>query len=994
MLRTLSIFGLFAIAFALRGHAAIPVPASQPPVANANATAELLERQFRETVLPFVQEHCAKCHGKEKPKGDVDLGIYPTTESVAKNHRQWAAVLEQLKDGSMPPEKAKQPTAAARKQIIEWITAFRNHEAERNAGDPGSVLPRRLNNAEYDNTIRDLCGVDIRPTREFPVDPANEAGFDNSAESLTMSPALLKKYLKAGRFVADHLVMKPDGIAFAPHPVVTDTDRDKYCVNRIIAFYKRQRTDYADFFLAAWKYKHRVALGKPTASLTDIATEAGISAKYLATVWGTLTEAPEEAGPVAALQLLWKELPAPDAKTSDTPRAECEKMRDFVVALRAKLVPDVKNLSSPPVHNGSQCFVLWKNRQFVANRMHYRGGALQLKDSGLPADSAAAKAIAIPAEKAAAEKYEATFERFCRTFPDAFFISERARVYLDPKGEKNLTGRLLSAGFHSMTGYFRDDEPLRELMLDADGQRELDALWREFDFVTGTPMRQYTSFVWFERTDSDYIREPQFEFARSEDKDVTSKAKIAKLSELYLAKAKAKGVSAVGLTAIKEYFDTISVQIRRVEVGRKAAEPSHVRALQAFTERAYRRPLTSAERDGVAAFYQRLRENDGLTHEESVRDTLVGTLMSPHFCYRVDRTADRKGASEAVRPLSDTALASRLSYFLWSSAPDAELLKCAAAGELHKPDVLTAQVRRMIRDPKARGLATEFGGNFLDFRRFEEHNAVDRTRFKTFDNDLRQAMFEEPIRFFNDVMREDRSVLDFLNAKHTFVNPVIARHYGMPEPKGGPDGWVRIDDADKYGRGGLLPMAVFLTRNSPGLRTSPVKRGYWVVRRLLGEHIPAPPSDVPELPADEAKLGERTLREVLAKHRENKSCAGCHNKFDAIGVAFEGFGPIGELRIKDLGGRPVETKATFPGGVDGTGLDGLKSYLRERRQPEFIDNLCRKMLAYALGRSLQLSDEVLIREMRTKLATTGYRFGTLIETIVASPQFLNKRVQP
>ena len=939
---------------------------------------------------PFVTTYCGGCHGKEKPKGDVNLSAFTNLESVAKNHRQWAAVLEQLKDGTMPPEKAKQPSAEVRKRIVDWITSFRKHEAERHAGDPGPVLPRRLNNAEYDNTIRDLCGVEIRPTREFPVDPANEAGFDNSSESLSMSPALLKKYLEAGRFVADHLVLKPDGIAFAPHPVVTDTDRDKYCVNRIIAFYKKQRTDYAEYFLAAWKYKHRAALGEPNAALADFAIEAGLSTKYLAAVSAVLSEPAGDTGPIAALQLLWKELPAPESGKS--PRAKCEKMRDFVVSLRAKLVPAVKNLSSPPVHDGAQCFVLWKNRQFVANRMHYRGGALQLPDVGLPADSAAAKAMVAPADKAAAEKFEATFERFCHTFPDAFFISERARVYLDPKGEKNLTGRLLSAGFHNQGGYFRDDAPLRELMLDAAGQQELDMLWREFSLVTGAPMRQYVGFVWFERTDSEYLRDREFDFARSEDKDVTSEAKIKKLQEAYLAKARMTGVSAVGLGAIQTFFDTIAAEIRQVEKDRTAAESSHLRGLQDFTERAYRRPLMQVERDGVAAFYKRLREKDGLTHEDAVRDTLVGTLMSPHFCYRVDRAADRKGPSEAVRPLADTSLASRLSYFLWSSTPDAELLARAAAGDLHRPEVLTAQVRRMLRDPKARGLATEFGGNFLDFRRFEEHNAVDRTRFKSFDNELRQAMFEEPIRFFTDVAREDRSVLDFLNAKHTFVNRVLARHYGMPEPKAGPNGWARIDDADKYGRGGLLPMAVFLTRNSPGLRTSPVKRGYWVVRRLLGEHIPAPPADVPELPADEAKLGERTLREVLAKHREHKSCAGCHNKFDAIGVAFEEFGPIGERRTKDLGGRPIETKATFPGGVEGSGLDGLKAYLRDRRQGEFIDNLCRKMLAYAVGRSLLLSDEATLRDMKTKLAANGHRFGTLIETIVTSPQFLNKRV--
>jgi hypothetical protein len=207
----------------------------------------------------------------------------------------------------------------------------------------------------------------------------------------------------------------------------------------------------------------------------------------------------------------------------------------------------------------------------------------------------------------------------------------------------------------------------------------------------------------------------------------------------------------------------------------------------------------------------------------------------------------------------------------------------------------------------------------------------------------------------------------------------------------GPDEWVRIDDARRYGRGGLLPMAVFLTKNAPGLRTSPVKRGYWVVRRLLGEVIPAPPAQVPELPNDESKLGELTLREVLARHRADASCARCHERFDAIGLVFEGYGPVGEVRTKDLGGRPVETRAAFPGGGEGTGLDGLRAYLRERRQDEFVENLCRKLLAYGLGRTLLPSDDGTVHALRAKLAADGYRFGTLAEGIVTSPQFLNRR---
>ena len=191
-----------------------------------------------------------------------------------------------------------------------------------------------------------------------------------------------------------------------------------------------------------------------------------------------------------------------------------------------------------------------------------------------------------------------------------------------------------------------------------------------------------------------------------------------------------------------------------------------------------------------------------MTHEDAIRDSMVSVLMSPDFCYRIDlldTAAVRVGIQDVRRrrssPLSAYALASRLSYFLWSSMPDEELLAHAAAGDLQKPDVLLAQARRMLKDDRARGLATEFGGNWLDFRQFEEHNAVDRERFPSFNNDLREAMFQEPIRFIEDVIRNDRSVLDLLYGNYTFVNPVLARHYGMPEVAGGEDHWVRVDDA-------------------------------------------------------------------------------------------------------------------------------------------------------------------------------------------------------
>jgi hypothetical protein len=963
------------------------------PLAEASPASppDPLEHQFSTHVRPFLQRYCFACHGSKKPEADLDLSRDATVSAVAKNARSWDLVLERLQSQEMPPEDApRRPEPDERAAAIAWLRDLRDREARRNAGDPGTVLARRLSNAEFDGTIRDLTGVDIRPTREFPVDPANEAGFDNSGESLAMSPALLKKYLAAARWVADHAVLKPHGFVFAPHPAVTETDRDKYCVKRILDFYERHKVDFADYFLAAWKYRHRRRLDRADAELSHFATEAGLSAKYLSRVWSALNDTEAEMGPLAAVRKMWRELPVPEGKSADAARPGCERMRDLVVRLRRQLQPNVGKLHVNGISNGSQPFVLWRNRQLASRHRSYSGQvfadlpklAEQLKD----ADAELAKLLVVKETDTESERrLRLALERFCDVFPGAFFVSDRG-PYFDPKGAGK--GRPLTAGFHLMQGYFRDDEPLCELVLEERERRELDALWQKLNFVTRAPMRQYKDFIFFERAEPPrFLYDAEFDFARSEDKDATSAAKMDRLAKAYLARARQKGAGREALEAIETYFAGIAAAIRRVERDRLTAEPSHLEALVQFAERAYRRPLTTAERDEILAFYHQLRRQDELGHEEALRDTLATVLLSPHFCYRVDLAEE----GQTVQPLSDYALASRLSYFLWSSMPDAELLAHAAAGDLHQPDVLAAQARRLLRDPRVRGLATEFLGNWLDFRRFEEHNSVDRGRFPSFTNELRQAMFEEPIRYFLDIAQRNRSVLDLLYGHDIFVNRSLARHYGMPEPPKGADEWAHIADAERYGRGGVLPMAVFLTKNAPGLRTSPVKRGYWVVRRLLGEQIPPPPPSVPELPKDEANLGELTLPQVLARHRDNKACAACHRRFDAIGLVFEGFGPIGERRAKDLGGRTVQTKATFPDGEDRQGLEGLRAYLRDKRQDDFVENLCRKLFSYALGRGMLSSDKKALDEMRTRLATEGYAFGSLVEAIVTSPQFRNKR---
>ena len=714
--------------------------------------------------------------------------------------------------------------------------------------------------------------------------------------------------------------------------------------------------------------------------------------------------------PIAKLQAMWKALPAPDPHAVTTEagftrlsgsgfkklvapgsaeydqlHTQCVAMRDFAVKIRQHTAmqyaaPKVKGLPA-----GSEPLLNWKLKEFAAHRRDSDpADLLNDNDPTPPApdipkypglhQEAAPRWAALSAKARAGDpdlivrnadrkRYEAAFSHFASVFPDVFYVTERGRYFPDDSEDK---GRLLSAGYHSVVGFYRDDTPLMELILDDKGQQEINRLWTEFDYIAHFTDRTWTQYF-FNQSGEVQGHGAESASERPVGHEITDEPVIMAMREAYLAKAKAdpKNDANAG-EAILDHFTKIDNTVRGLEKMRAEAEPKHIDALLRFAARAWRRPLTKAEHDDLLAYYQMLRDKHALSHEDAVRESIVSILMSPDFCYRIDLIdSSAHGAqhvSSAARPLSGYALASRLSYFLWSSMPDDELLKHAAAGNLQRPEVLIAQTRRMLKDDRALGLATEFGGNWLDFRRFENLNTVDHDRFPTFTNDLREAMFQEPIHLIADAIQNNRSVLDLIYGDYTFVNPVLAKHYGMPWPASGDakddaNTWIRVDNASQYERGGLIPMAAFLTENAPGLRTSPVKRGYWLVKRVLGETIPPPPPNVPELPEDEAKA-TAPLRDILAQHRANPVCAACHARFDSFGLAFEGYGPIGEARTVDLGGRPIDADATFPGGSQGTGYEGVLTYIREHRQADYprqhqpqTRGVCVESDAHALRRS-------------------------------------------
>lgn len=929
-----------------------------------------LEQEFRTTVLPIVNRFCSDCHGKDHADAQLNLSQDTSPEDVIRRHETWMLIRQRIMNNEMPPKDASpQPSQQERDQVSKWIQELTSLEARRRDGDPGYVPARRLSNAEFNNSIRDLTGQDLQPASQFPVDPANAAGFDNSGESLSMSPALLQKYLEAARFVADHVLLTPDRLLFAPHPVVTETDRDKFCVQRIVDFYRRHEVDYSKYIRALWQYSNREALGHADWTLESLAQSNHLSSRYLATLQ-TAFQRTDARGPFHELTEAWKKLPSPQASDSDLVAA-IDGLARLIREIRADLEDPIPRLQVEGMSRGSQPLILWWNRQVAKNRMSFAG------------DGDDAELDALRGE-------------FCQVFPSAFSVSSRGH-YSDANLGKDV--RLLSAGFHLMQGYFRDDLPMQKLLLTESEQKELDDLWRDLNFSTHAPYRQYRDFLFFERAEPpQFAGGPEFDFARPENRNVTEPVVLEKMHTLFASRAKDKGASEDAMAAVHEYFREMNSEFRRIEAAESSCQELHLGELLRFAARAWRRRLTMEEEKRLRDFYAQLRTE--LSHEDAVRDCLASILVSPRFCYRADLglpTRDPNSTAEVseVRPLDDFELASRLSYFLWASMPDETLISLAEQGTLHQPEQLNAQIERMLEDDRSRGLATEFLGNWLEFRRFQEHNSVDRTRFPQFTNDLRDAMFEEPVRYFHDMLRRNASIDELINGRHTFVNPILAKHYGLSASQDtqSQNEWIRIDDATAEGRGGLLPMAVFMTRSSPGLRTSPVKRGYWVVRRLLGEHIPAPPPTVPELPKDETQFGDLTLAQLLAKHRENVACAGCHDRFDAVGLVFEGYGSVGERRSQDLNGHDVVTTAVFPDGSSRDGLDGLREYLLQDRRSELERTFLRQLLTFALGRSLLISDEPLLDRCQQKFREGDSTIQTVVTQIVLSRQFLNRRVR-
>lgn len=412
--------------------------------------------------------------------------------------------------------------------------------------------------------------------------------------------------------------------------------------------------------------------------------------------------------------------------------------------------------------------------------------------------------------------------------------------------------------------------------------------------------------------------------------------------------------------------------------------------LEAFARRAWRRPLSQSERESLLTLYRNARA-DGFSYDSAAKGPLLLVLTSPHFLYHGSHEANSPSPSaneaDPITPLSSLDLASRLSFFLWASLPDEELLHLAESGELSRSDVLRSQARRMLSDPRARSLATDFGGQLWGFDGFESYTGPDEERFPEFTPELRSAMLGEVTAFLEAVFMEDRPLISLLESDTTFVNRPLARHYELATDIT-EDSFVEVPVGEQ--RGGLASMGLFLTQMSLPLRTSPVQRGNWVLEKLLGRELPPPPADVPPLSEDDRNEAGQNIREQLELHREKADCASCHDKIDPLGIALEGYDAIGRWRTEYRDGSPLADSATMHDGAHLDGAAGLRHYLLTQ-QEEFFEHFQRKLLGYALGRAVSVGDDRLLREMDEKFTGNGHRLSTLVETIVTSPQFTQRR---
>lgn len=1024
----------------------------------------------------LMGRYCMDCHDADLSKGDLNLEKL-TKATVLHDYKLWENVLRMLQEQKMPPKKKlKQPSDLERDMLIAWVTQTLEQAAKDHAGDPGTVTMRRLNNAEFDSTIRDLTGIDFGLANQFPGDAGGGEGFSNTGDVLFMSPEHLDKYLAATRKLVNHAKIMPgSGFRFYENEVgLRGPDIIKSQVEQPLrVWYQKAAAPLipdqlnelreAEYCLACWQFKHREVLSETT--LEELAKEKKLDPDFLENWWWFLNHEEPPSRYLDLTRHVWRDLPPPDRNNpKQIPDAVLKGVKSIQTQRQAWYQDSVQRRQQDV--NGEQPYpatvqlkgqklvhlvvtdsgdgnkgdtMVWSNIKFqtkgkwqdAIDWLHQRKKEIEEKSVKEKAESETKSRDEQETEAAPAIDHElSTVDHLLSLYGkhvtdgkiDARSIGVQAPSVITfpvPEGATQFqaSGRMDlnspdsdwgTMQFVALAGerpetvppfipghltiwkragpgkdeFWKHFAPLRSTFQDTHDRRLLE--------VQGNFNRRWPARAVY------YLSKEQL--MRRLPKERTDVLESLQADWDYMGMIEEGDLNwyrnKVGLVAdwgkeAKEYESLAEDEKKRlqeleakVKTRQEEWDSRIVTLLQEFARRAWRRPLTAEENEILGKRYHAFR-TEGHDSEPAGRFVLQRILVSPHFLYRVEVA----GQPDGEHPVSPVELASRLSYFLWSSMPDDELLNAATSGALLNEDELLKQTGRMLADRRVSGLVMEFVGQWLEFKGFQNHTGIDAEKFPEFIPELRRDMLKETELFVSELIRQDLSVLDLLHANYSYLNERLGWHYSIPDLHG--EKFVKTQVAQHH-RGGLLGMGSILTRTSFPLRTSPVVRGHWLLKSVLGTPTPPPPSDVPPLPEEEAIAKKQTVRERLEEHRNKEQCAACHDRLDPLGFSLENFDPLGRWREKDSYGHPIDNSAVIKEGPTFNGIEGLRGYLKTQ-DDQFLKQFCTKLVGYALGRSVLVSDRELIEAMMSSLRKNEFKFSAAVRELVRSRQFRNRK---
>ena len=979
----------------------------------------------------MIQSNCYQCHGNGKSKGGIDLHRLESDLSFSKEFDLWRKVRTTLQNGEMPPDDAKTPLPPAdRSELNNWIESNLTTAALANAGDPGNVTLRRLNNAEYDYSVRDLTGIDFEFRKEFTADGGGGEGFNNLGDVLFINPQHLNAYFAAARKIAEHASITPGtGVEF--HPIRlgargpsqlkagTESVLYRWYQERSLPYLPKDDESLREdeYMLAAWQWKHRQQTG--VESLRALANEKNLVLPFLENWIAALENTEPKSRFLDLTRLAWRSLdpPAPDA-----PKSVPQSVRITI----AQIQEERRSWLRPVGWSVQRAQQDADGLQAYPCETHINGANTVKLVVGDTGDGSRGDWVFIESLELQTDGKKLSYFDWLRKRQDAdqeTLLLDDATIQAKGLRRDPLTQRVAEAerllsrlGTHPL-GLKIDPKNLiiqapciLELPVPENAQKlrfkgrldlqnpEAEFATAQWTLTTGNPPNPEKIIpgvitIWKRQTDAQRNTMADFDGMRRVF-PANLEHRLEQVARNFHSGGKGPGVyylsdaqlrsllpaaEVTRLDALLEDWRFVRSPINHTQ--QQQWDAAVLKSLFQFAARAWRRPITNEEQMELSTIY-RSSLDAALDRESAGREVLVRILVAPAFLFKLEQDQ-----GTPVHPITAWELASRLSYLLWTSVPDQMLTQMAASGELLDADHLAGVAKKMLHDPKAKSLAREFAAQWLEFHDFDAHAKVDEKKFPEFTADIRRAFYEETTAFFDHVIHENRPVREILSASYTFLNKTLAEFYGIQGVEGTDFSKVEVS---QHSRGGLLGMGAVLTKTSYPHRTSPVLRGNWLLQNVLGSPTPPPPNNVPKL--DENLAAAKTLRARLEQHREDKACAACHDKIDPLGFALESFDPIGRLRAQDETGALIDDSAKTKDGSTFRGPSGLREHLKKREE-EFLAVFCRKLTGYALGRAVLPSDQPLLDEMRQRLLEEDGTFEAAVLILVRSKQFTHRRNQ-